>query len=272
MAMIKPRLPSAHDPTPNDGDLAIGDIHGDLPGLQNVLKEAKWNPDKQRLFTVGDLVDRGHDAKGVMDFLHQYGATNILGNHDWMHARNAHHVENEMATGKKNPMKPKLAKSDTMRQFGDVPTYLQYAKRMANFPLYLSFEDSQGPGYMVHGGVDPFNSMENQQPDKLMVRRHHPMPDYFLEGENEQHPYWQRSYKGHLGTIVHGHHPMEKHDNFPNVVSLDGGGAFGSLQPWGGKHRAMRFGDRKIFEAPGSSESEANYRRILMAKNHGEVI
>ena len=265
---LTPRLPNSFDPTPSDGDLIAGDVHGDLDGLQNLLKSANYNPDKQRLFTVGDNIDRGHNSKGVMDFLNSVGATSILGNHDWAHARNAKHMTTEALTGKPNPMKVTPEMKDTMAQLQ--PDYIKYASKMGDYPLYLPFEDSQGKGHIVHGGVDPLNEIDKQEPNKMLVRRHHPMPNQFLEGETDEHPFWQKSYNGHLGTILHGHQPMSSHDEHgnPHVVSLDGGGAFGSNMPWGGKHRLIRLGDRKIFESPGSPQSEQHYNTIRQQKEN----
>lgn len=259
---LAPRPPNMGDVTPTDNDLIIGDPHGDLDGVKAVLKAANWNPDTQRIFTVGDNIDRGHQSPDVLKFLEDYGGKSIMGNHDWWHVRNANHTVNEALTGKKNPMKTSPEKQDTIKQFGE--DYANQALKMKDYPLYLPFQDSQGKGYIVHGGIDPYHQIEEQQPDKMLVRRHHPMPTGFMEGESDEHPYWQRSYQGHLGHIIHGHNPSPSHDfhGNPDVTSLDGGGVFGRYLPWVGRHRAMRLGDRKIFEAPGSEEAYQNYMNI----------
>lgn len=63
---------------------AIGDVHGKLDMLETLLK--KWNPDNERLILLGDLIDRGHDAYGVLKIaqhLHKtYGAVILKGNHE----------------------------------------------------------------------------------------------------------------------------------------------------------------------------------------------
>ena len=263
----KPRPPTAFDTTPTDNDLILGDIHADLDGAKGALAKAGFNPDKQRLFTVGDNIDRGPQAKETLDCMKQYGVQSIMGNHDWAHHRYGQHMLNAAATGKKIPMTLKPEMENTKNQLGD--DYIKHTTEMGQYPLWLPFQDSQGSGHILHGGIDPFKSMEDQQPDKMMIRRYHPSPNGFQEHESEEFPYWQRSYTGHLGTIIHGHAPMSHHHNDhsnPNVFSLDGGGAFGSLVPWGGKHRVMRLGDRQIFESPGSTNAEAHYRQILAKK------
>jgi serine/threonine protein phosphatase 1 len=49
--------------------IVIGDIHGCLKTLQQLL-EKKVRPDTgDELYFVGDYIDRGPDSKGVLDYL-----------------------------------------------------------------------------------------------------------------------------------------------------------------------------------------------------------
>ncbi|PLS19432.1 serine/threonine protein phosphatase [Bacillus sp. M6-12] len=67
-----------------DKVFAIGDIHGENNRFQKML--TKWNPDNQQLILLGDLVDRGEDAYGVVHLAKQlhdkYGAIVLKGNHE----------------------------------------------------------------------------------------------------------------------------------------------------------------------------------------------
>jgi serine/threonine protein phosphatase 1 len=45
---------------------AIGDIHGGAKTFRALLEKAGLNPD-DRLYLLGDLIDRGPDSKGVLD-------------------------------------------------------------------------------------------------------------------------------------------------------------------------------------------------------------
>ncbi|MEW9798997.1 symmetrical bis(5'-nucleosyl)-tetraphosphatase [Alteromonas sp. CYL-A6] len=64
--------------------LIIGDIQGCYKGLKQLLKKAKFNPDTDRLFAVGDLVARGEDSLSTLQYLSDLGDafTCVLGNHD----------------------------------------------------------------------------------------------------------------------------------------------------------------------------------------------
>lgn len=50
-------------------DYAVGDIHGCLELLKKGLEAVGFDETKDRLFPVGDLVDRGEDSLGVLEFL-----------------------------------------------------------------------------------------------------------------------------------------------------------------------------------------------------------
>ena len=63
---------------------AVGDIQGHLEPLQRVLDQARFDPASDRLWLVGDLVNRGPESLGTLRFLRQLGSTvvAVLGNHD----------------------------------------------------------------------------------------------------------------------------------------------------------------------------------------------
>lgn len=78
--------------------LVIGDIHGGLKALQQVLKRAKVTPQDQLIF-LGDYVDGWSDSAAVIDFLihlkKEYSCIFIRGNHDAL-------VNNWLKTGEAN--------------------------------------------------------------------------------------------------------------------------------------------------------------------------
>ncbi|MGX1201092.1 serine/threonine protein phosphatase 1 [Marinobacter sp. MBR-105] len=50
-------------------DWVVGDIHGHLSELMAALDSSGFNAQRDRLFSVGDLIDRGPDSHGVLDLL-----------------------------------------------------------------------------------------------------------------------------------------------------------------------------------------------------------
>lgn len=65
-------------------DLIVGDIHGCFSSLGNRLQQIKFNPEVDRLFSVGDLVDRGPESAQVLEMLAKPWFHPIRGNHEQM--------------------------------------------------------------------------------------------------------------------------------------------------------------------------------------------
>jgi len=63
---------------------AVGDIHCQFDQLDRQLFEIGFNPRKDRLFSVGDLIDRGKDGCRVLDYLSKDWFYSILANHEDM--------------------------------------------------------------------------------------------------------------------------------------------------------------------------------------------
>lgn len=68
-------------------DYVIGDIHGHFRKVQQQLDEMGFNPDTDRLFSVGDLVDRGPDSEMVLEWLEYPWFHPVQGNHEDMAIR-----------------------------------------------------------------------------------------------------------------------------------------------------------------------------------------
>lgn len=63
-------------------DFAVGDIHGHFSLLQKKLDEIGFNPDIDRLFSVGDLVDRGPECELAKEWIYNSWFHAVRGNHD----------------------------------------------------------------------------------------------------------------------------------------------------------------------------------------------
>lgn len=70
-------------------DFAVGDIHGCFSKLDAALRKVRFSPAHDRLFAVGDLVDRGPESALVLEWLVQPWFHSVCGNHDLMTWRRA---------------------------------------------------------------------------------------------------------------------------------------------------------------------------------------
>lgn len=65
-------------------DFVVGDIHGSFTALEHLLKQAAFQPATDRLFAVGDLIDRGAESTRVTEFLSYPWFYSTMGNHEKM--------------------------------------------------------------------------------------------------------------------------------------------------------------------------------------------
>ncbi|MBS0578462.1 MAG: symmetrical bis(5'-nucleosyl)-tetraphosphatase [Proteobacteria bacterium] len=119
---------------------AIGDIQGCERELQALLKQARFSADRDQLWLVGDLVNRGPGSLAVLRFVRSLGdnAIVVLGNHDLHLLALAHGCARQR-------------KSDTLAQVLGAPDREVLLEWLMNRPLAYA----QGQDLLVHAGVVP---------------------------------------------------------------------------------------------------------------------
>jgi len=65
-------------------DFVIGDIHGRFQLVDQALLAVDFDRERDRLFSVGDLVDRGPEPLRALEFLAQPWFHAVRGNHEDM--------------------------------------------------------------------------------------------------------------------------------------------------------------------------------------------
>ena len=71
------------DPNPAGRDFVAGDVHGEFPTLTRLLDQVGFETSRDRLFALGDLVDRRPDSAAALDWIESRRITlSVRGNHE----------------------------------------------------------------------------------------------------------------------------------------------------------------------------------------------
>ena len=127
---------------------AVGDIQGCYEPLLKLMDKINFDPAKDRLWCVGDLINRGPDSLKTLRFLKQLGPafTAVLGNHD------LHFMA--LATGAFNGGKKK-----TLKKLLAAPDCEELCEWLRHFPILhyekLATNNGEQAFLMVHAGLAP---------------------------------------------------------------------------------------------------------------------
>ncbi|MBD2840293.1 symmetrical bis(5'-nucleosyl)-tetraphosphatase [Pseudomonas sp. JM0905a] len=121
---------------------AVGDLQGCLDPLKCLLEQVRFDPAKDELWLVGDLVNRGPKSLETLRFLYSIreSVVCVLGNHDLHLLAAANNIE-------------RLRKADTLREILEAPDraeLLDWLRRQK-----LLHYDEQRDIALVHAGIPP---------------------------------------------------------------------------------------------------------------------
>ena len=130
---------------------AIGDIQGCLESLDCLLDQVSFNPDRDRLLLVGDLVARGPDSLGTLRFLYRIRdrVDAVLGNHD-LHL---------LALAHGRP--PRKRKDQDLLPILEAPDAGELLEWLRHLPLL--HEEPAFNAVMTHAGIPPLWSIEQSR-------------------------------------------------------------------------------------------------------------
>ena len=121
---------------------AVGDLQGCLEPLKCLLEQVKFDPAQDKLWLVGDLVNRGPASLETLRFLYAMrdSLVCVLGNHDLHLLAVAYNAE-------------RLKKNDTLREIVEAPDCAQLIEWLRQMPLI--HHDAQRDITLVHAGIPP---------------------------------------------------------------------------------------------------------------------
>jgi len=259
-------------------DYIVGDVQGCVTSLKNLLAKINFSYDCDRLFFLGDVVNRGENNLETMKFIlsHQDNFEMVLGNHD-IHLI-ACHFDNK-----------KLKKSDNFEDILGSNIRDKVIEYLLNRSLCIELDES----ILVHAGIPPIwskddalyfsnyiksvmrsssskkfiNSIYSNKPNKFentltMIEKStyainaltrmrfcskYGDIEYKSKGNFDQNPKGYKAWFLHKNeklkdvNIFFGHWSSLKDFNQPKRYHLDTGCV------WGKKLTAIRFEDKKIF-------------------------
>ncbi|WP_425928100.1 metallophosphoesterase [Pseudomonas sp. NyZ201] len=123
-------------------DLAVGDVHGHFSRLREALEQVAFDPLRDRLFSVGDLVDRGPECEEALDWLAQPWFYAVQGNHE---ALAISHVRGEWLD-----YRLYLAAGGGWFLDLEEAEQLRFAEAFEQLPLALEVDTALGPVGLLH--------------------------------------------------------------------------------------------------------------------------
>ena len=192
--------------------LIVGDVHGCLEELEDLLEESGWEEDDQ-LVLVGDLVAKGPNSLGVIRLVRELGGLAVRGNHDqhclkWWDAKCAGDDLPEL-----KPAHQRVAEELEDEDW----------EWLAALPLWLELPEHDT--LVVHAGLLPDLPLEDQDPFDLMNMRSI-LDDGTPSRSYEEGTPWASVWPGPR-LVVFGHDAIRGLQNRPHSVGLDTGCVYG---------------------------------------------
>lgn len=130
-------------------DFVLGDIHGAYDQVDLALSAARLDPLKDRVFALGDLIDRGRESARCLEFLRRPYVHAIRGNHE------------DMLLSLYSQGAPSQAVLEHISRSYSMGWWLRTAPALrveilaalAALPVVIELQTAHGPVGLVHGDV-----------------------------------------------------------------------------------------------------------------------
>jgi serine/threonine protein phosphatase 1 len=203
-------------------DYAVGDIHAAYDVVLRAMDAVKFDPSCDRIFSVGDLIDRGPGSHRTVRFL----------SHDWVHAVRGNHEDMLLTIYADGEPHPAVLEYATSRNgfdwWRDTPDSVRadVLAAVRKLPIAIELETGRGPVGFVHADVpfglswQAFLERVKAGDEKLINKalwsrdRINDMDESGVDG---------------IGRVFVGHTPLRKNLRIGNVYCIDTGCVFGLL-------------------------------------------
>lgn len=185
--------------------IIIGDIHGCISELTDLLKKISFNSNSDVIYSVGDFINRGPDSPGVFSKLKEINCRMILGNHEY-------YVKQQVQRKNISVI------NEYRKTFGSV--FNDFINFLFKTPLYIETNKF----IIVHAGIDPYQQLSNQNAETLTTIR--TLDSKPVQNTDYNGKPWFNSYKSEK-LIVFGHWAQLGCIIRDNVIGLDTGCVYG---------------------------------------------
>ncbi|MCA9753395.1 MAG: metallophosphoesterase [Gemmatimonadetes bacterium] len=217
----------------------VGDVHGCVRELEDLLREIRFRPGRDELWGTGDLVNRGPDSLAVLRLWREIGADSVLGNHDLHVVRAAAGVVSRRSDDTLDELLGAPDAPELLRWLGARPVLVVWPRIvLVHAALHPAWTDlpAQAAAFASRpGGVARAADSEALfallarccLPDGARVKHTGPpadCPDGSLP--------WDHHHRGDR-LVVFGHWAQRGVDRTERVLCLDSGCAYGgALSAW----------------------------------------
>lgn len=188
----------------------VGDIQGCRVQLEALLAAVGFAPARDKLYAVGDLVNKGPDSEGVLRVLRDLDAQPVLGNHDRQWLRSGRIKDKDSHAW--------LARQPIVRDLGDV--FVVHAGLHPHWDVNTLAQRELSAGEIEFATTVRYCTADGEQPPSDWPP---PGPPY--------QP-WDDFYRGDK-RVVFGHWARRGLVHTPRVIGLDTGCVYGGeLTAW----------------------------------------
>jgi serine/threonine protein phosphatase 1 len=184
-------------------DFVCGDIHGCFDDLEYNLRKLRFDTGRDRMFSVGDLFDRGPRSRDALEYFGQKWLHPVLGNHEQMF------LDGYQEYGTINRYYAHLNGSDW--RFQESAAYLaELAHKVSRLPLIIQVEDT----LILHACLPDVDSLEE-------VERY---PDIYRDTIiwYRDKPSWSIRIPG-INKVYCGHNIVNKIEEHNGMINIDTG-------------------------------------------------
>ena len=197
-------------------DFVVGDIHGMFEHLRRLLNGVEFDQARDRLFSVGDLVDRGPQSDEALDWLDK----------TWFHACRGNHEQ--FAIDSEDPEQLELWINHNGGQWWlelDEARQIEFRNRFRAMPLVMEVETVSGNVGIVHADVPPFINWDKFI--ELLEVNNHDAALYAMWSRNRiTGAASTKPVGGGVDRVYCGHTPTRKTLRIDNVYFIDTGAAY----------------------------------------------